>query len=263
MEAIPVEFLSEDECVRGRFYCAAGEDHPWTFLYVPGWPAEDEDFLGLGSELSLAGINMMEFYPRGFHSSEGISSFANTLQDIGAALEHLRLPEVRSELKVDPSRLVVGGYSYGGSMALAYAAQDMELRCLISIAGLDHSEFYREIQRNRSYAEEIRNWLSGTRAPEGPVRFDLDATLNELRDNPGIYGLRENAAKLADRSILMVGGWEDQGVSVEQHLLPFYRALKGTGAENVTFIVYHADHGFGNVYQQLARDITDWIRRGG
>jgi hypothetical protein len=99
------------------------------------------------------------------------------------------------------------------------------------------------------------------KAPVGPVQFDYDADLKALVENQDVYGLRENAANLADRSILLFGGWEDQGPTIDQYQLPLYRALKSAGAEKVTFIVYHTDHSFGNVRQRLATDIVEWILR--
>jgi hypothetical protein len=38
-----------------------------------------------------------------------------------------------------------------------------------------------------------------------------------------------------------------------------YRALKDAGADKVTFLVYHTDHGFGSVRQRLASDIAEWL----
>ena len=162
---------------------------------------------------------------------------------------------------VDATRLVLGGYSYGGGMAMAYAARDPSVRRVISIAGTDHGEFARELQRNAAFAEGIRGWLLSTRAPEGTARFDLDANEQELCAHPEVYGLRENAASLADRSILLIGGWEDEGPTIDQHQLPLYRALRGAGAADVTFHVYHADHSFSNVRQRLASDIAGWLLR--
>lgn len=144
---------------------------------------------------------------------------------------------------------------------MAYAARDLSVRRVISIAGNDHGEFARELERNAAFAESIRRYLWSTRAPEGPARFDMDAGLKELVDHQDVYGLRENAANLADRSILLIGGWEDEQVTIDQYLLPLYRALRGAGAAKVTFLVYHTDHGFSNVRQQLASDIAGWLLR--
>jgi hypothetical protein len=80
-----------------------------------------------------------------------------------------------------------------------------------------------------------------------------------LVEGEEVYGLRENAHRLSDRSILLIGGWADTGVTVDRVLLPFYRTLEEHRAEDVTFLVYHDDHGFGKVRDQLASDIADWI----
>jgi hypothetical protein len=144
-------------------------------------------------------------------------------------------------------------------MAMAYAARDPRVRNVLSIAGADHAEFIREYQRNASFAEMMDEVLRSTQAPEGPARFDVEASLRELAAHQDVFGLGENAARLADRSILLVGGWEDTSVTIEQQVLPFYRALKEAGAEDVTFLVYHDDHGFDQVRERMADDIRNWI----
>lgn len=100
-----------------------------------------------------------------------------------------------------------------------------------------------------------------THVPEGPARFNLEADLKELAEHQEAYGLRENAARLADRSILLIGGWEDKQATVEDVLLPFYRSLKAAGASDVMFLTYHDNHGFGTVRQKLAADIQQWLAR--
>ena len=263
MEPVSIEFISEGACVRGRFFAAVGTAPATTLLLVPGWPGNPDDVIGLGALLAEKGINVCMFNPRGLHLSEGISSFANTLQDIGTAWQWLRQADVQRRFAVDTTRLVLGGHSYGGGMAMAYAARDSSVRRVISIAGNDHGEFTREMKRNAAFAEGIRRMLLSTLAPEGPARFDVEAGLKELVNRPDIYGLRENAANLADRSILLIGGWEDEQLTVEQYLLPLYRALRSAGAAKVTFLVYHTDHDFSNVNvrQRLASDIAAWLLR--
>jgi pimeloyl-ACP methyl ester carboxylesterase len=261
VEPISVEFISEGACVRGRFFAAVGTAPATTLLLIPGWPGNTNDVLGLGALLADQGINVCMFNPRGMHQSEGISSPANTLQDIGVALQWLKQADVQRLFEVDTTRLVLGGHSYGGGMAMAYAARDSSIRRVISIAGNDHGEFAREFQRNAAFAERIRRMLWSTRRPEGPARFDVEAGLKEFIDYQDVYGLRENAANLADRSILLIGGWEDEEVTIDQFLLPLYRALKGAGAVKVTFLVYHTDHDFSNERRRLASDIAGWLLR--
>jgi pimeloyl-ACP methyl ester carboxylesterase len=156
--------------------------------------------------------------------------------------------------------VTLGGHSYGGGMAMVYAAKDPRVRRLISIAGSDTGELIRELRRNPAYAETMRKTLSDMQAQKGPVRVgDLETAFQEISKLENVYGLSENAASLADRSILLVGGWEDVVVTVDRTVLPLYRALKRSKAADVTFLVYHADHQFGAVRERLASDIRDWL----
>jgi pimeloyl-ACP methyl ester carboxylesterase len=259
VEPIPIEFLSEGLRVRGNFFSVAGEAPATTLLLVPGWPGNPQDVLGLGSLLASHGINVLMFNPRGFHQSEGTASFSNTLQDIRAGLQWLDQAQTQQRFHVDTARLALGGHSYGGGMAMAYAAADKRIHRLISIAGSDFGELIREFQRNAAFAQSFRSMLLQTQSPQGPARFDIETDLQELALHQDVYGLRENAGKLADRSILLIGGWEDSQVTIDQFMLPLYRALKHAGAADVTFQVYHDDHSFRRVRARLASDIVDWL----
>jgi dipeptidyl aminopeptidase/acylaminoacyl peptidase len=259
MEPVSVEFCSEGAWMRGRFYPAARSIPIATLLLFPGWPGDPDDVLGLGALLAEAGINVCMFNPRGLQQSEGIHSHARTLQDIGSAWRWLRQSDVQERFSVDPTRLALGGHCYGGGMAMAYAAQDSSVCRVISIAGNDHGEFAREVRRNAAFAEGIRQYMLSTRWPKGSAHFDYDAGVKDLIDHQDVYGLRENATALADRSILLISGWEDEQVTIDQFLLPLYRALKSAGAEKVTFLVYHTDHNFGHTRQRLASDIASWL----
>ncbi len=261
MTSIGVGIDSDGLRLQGRFFQAAGRGlHP-TLLLIPGWPGNPQDVLGLGERLVGHGINVLVVNPRGMHESEGTNTFAGTLRDIGAALRWLRTSEVFERFQIDTANIFLGGHSFGGGMAMAYAAADTGVRRLISIAGTDHGEIIREFERNEAFASAIREMLQRTKAPEGPVRFDLEFGLNELSEGRQVYGLRENAGRLSDRSILLIGGWEDLSTTVDEFMLPLYRSLKDAGAEDVTFLVYHDDHGFGEVRDRMAEDIAAWIAR--
>ena len=196
MQPVPIEFLSEGVCVRGRFFAAEGTHEPTTFLFVPGWPADPDDFLGLGPLLSQRGINMVQFAPRGLNPSDGILTHAGTLQDIRSAMQWLRQADVHKRFKVDPASLVLGGYSYGGGMALAYAARDPAVRRVISIAGMDHGELAREMQRNASFAAEIFPWVilplryHPTRKPQ--IRIAIATTISIGIQPPSSLGLQQD-----------------------------------------------------------------------
>ena len=258
-QPVSVSFNSDGSALKGRFYPAEGKGPFATVLLLQGFPGGEGDLLGLGERISASGMNAFTFNYRGTHKSEGRYSLENTIGDIQAALEYVHTAETIREFNIDTSNIILCGYSYGGGMALTFAASHSGIRRIISIAGTDHGEFIREYLRNESMAEMINDMFDRLKAPEGPARFDGHVALQELIDNEALYDLRLSAPKLADRDILLIGGWEDVNITIENHLLPLYRALKKENAQDVKFIAYHADHYFVNVREKLAEDILEWI----
>ena len=257
-----VEIVSEDATLQARFYRAACDATCPTLLLVPGFPGSaTPDVLGLGPRLRVAGLHVLVVNPRGLYESEGTMSFFHTLDDIGAAFDWLHGDAVVERFGVDTAAVILGGHSFGGGTTMAYAACDPRVRAVVSIGGTDHGELIRQYQRNPSVAEMVNQILHASRAPEGPARFEVEATMRELAENQDMFGLRENAARLADRSILLIGGWEDRNVTMDEYILPLYRALQEAGAEDVTLRVYHDNHGFGQVREQLADDVRNWVRQ--
>ena len=260
IEPLPVEIVSEGAAMQAGFYYAECTTVCPTLLLVPGFPGSAQlDVLGLGPRLSNGGIHVLVVNPRGLYQSEGTMSFFNTLEDVAAALGWLRSETAVNRFAVDTSAVVVGGYSFGGGMALAYAARDPSVRAIVSIAGTDHGAFIRLFRQDTAFAERIGGFLQSTLAPDGPARFDYEGTLRELDENQNVFGLRENASRLADRPILLVGGWDDPNVTIEGHVLPLYRALQGAEAEDVSLLVYQDGHGFGDVRERLAAELHAWL----
>ena len=259
--SLPVEIFSDGATMRGRFFKAECGGPCPTLLIVPGQPGGTRDVLGLGIRLSSNEINVLMFNPRGHHQSDGIFTFHNTLDDIGAALAWLHNVVNIDRFAIDTSFIGIGGYSFGGGMALAYAARDSSVRSVFSLAGADHAEIIREYQRNTVFAEVVDEMLRAIQAPNGLVYFDIEASLRELLHNQDLIGLRENAARLADRRLLLLGGLDDPNVTMEHHLLPFYRALNQVRAVDVTFRVYQDDHSFSRSREQLAQEVRDWFLR--
>ncbi len=236
-----------------------GQESPTaTVLLVPGWGGGPTDALGVAKALSASGTPVVVLTPRGWHHSGGTASFAKALEDIEAAVRWIK---TSGEAGLHPTSVVLGGYSWGGGMSLAYAARDTSISRVFSIAGTDHGTFIRQYQSDPEFAAMVDPMLESTASPQGPIKFGVEATMKELMDGQAVYGLIENAGVLADRSILLIGGWEDANVTIDEYLLPLYRALRGEGADDVTFLTYHANHGFGVVRSELHKDLERWINR--
>jgi hypothetical protein len=91
-----------------------------TVILVPGWCGGKKDVLGLGLSMSKAGINVIVFAPHGWNDSEGISAFANGLEDIGSVWKWSQNSENIDRFSINQNRLVLGGHSWGGATPSSY-----------------------------------------------------------------------------------------------------------------------------------------------
>lgn len=258
--SVPITFESQGNTLKGKFFHAKASDQALTLILLHGFPGNQEDVLGLGQKLATAGFNVLTFNYSGTHRSEGQFNMQNTLKDIRAAYDYVHRSDAVLRFHIDTTRIVLGGYSYGGGMALTYAAQHPEIRRVISIAGNDHGEFAREYLRNPQMAQTMDSVFDKLKAPEGPIHFEGRGVLKKLAANPAPFDLRLSANNLASRDILLMGGWEDEQVTIDHNLLPFYRALKKAGASKIRFVTYHTDHSFRAVREELAAQLIQWMQ---
>ncbi|MFC1878674.1 alpha/beta hydrolase [Chloroflexota bacterium] len=256
-----IEFNSSGSRLHGVFYPGGGETPRQTALLVRGFPPEEGDSI-FGQRLAVGGINAMIFWHRGTGQSEGTFSLKHAQEDIHAALDFLGTGSVIEKYKIDTDRLLLGGISFGGGMALSYAAAHPSVRRVFTLAGDDHGEVKRHHQRDPAYAEGMDAYLASLNYPDGPIHFENDRLMDEIIQDPTPYDLRLNAAALADRDILLIGGWDDAVVTFEDKILPVYRALKAAGADSVKITAVQDDHSFEHSINELAEIIITWIKKG-
>ena len=255
-----ITFQNQGHFLKGKFYQGDNIAPALTLILLQGFPGNQQDVLGLGKKLAIAGVNVFTFNYSGTHKSEGEFSMPNTLTDIQAAYDYLHQSDIVRRFHVDTSQVVLGGYSYGGGMALTYASRHLEIRRVISIAGNDHGEFAREYLRNPQMAQSMDSLFDKLKTPDGPINFEGSGLLKKLAANPTPFDLRLSANDLATRDILLIGGWDDDQVSIDQILLPLYRALKKAGATKIRFVTLHTDHSFRNVREELATELVRWMQ---
>lgn len=258
---VPITFSVEQSVLQGKFYAASGEGSFQTVLLMHGFPGNENDVLGLCRKLAESGINGFTFNVRGTHQSEGEFSFQNSLVDMYFALAFLHQNEVVERFDIDTTRIIIGGHSFGGGISLIYAANHPRIKRVISIAGTDHATLTRKYQQEEKFRQMLDSQLAELNKPKSAVRFKKFPVMEELIENINTYDLRRNAPNLKDKKILLIGGWDDRSVTIEDHLLPFYRTLKKQDNDNVRFIAYQTNHSFENVRDQLARDVISWIMR--
>ena len=62
------------------------------------------------------------------------------------------------------------------------------------------------------------------------------------------------------KDILLIGGWDDNSGSIENNVLPVYRALKKANAQDVKIVAFQDNHAFRGVRTELANVIIEWIQ---
>ena len=265
-EIIPSDITIDNNGIllQGKFYKSDEDGYLPTVILLQGSPGNARDVLGLGSRISQQGINAMTFNYSGTHQSEGKSTIQNSLGDISAALAFLHSSGNIENFRIDTGLIVLAGYSYGGGMATTYAIKHPEVKKLISIAGNDWGQWFddylRDPEMKKNTDQNIKKAIEAgiLRMEPGATPWEMgEAGVNKLDQD--LYVIK-NAYRLADRNILIIGGWDDTGPTMERYILPLYRALKEAKAQNVQITGFQDDHSFGKSRAELARVITDWIK---
>lgn len=242
------------------FHRATGEGPFPTIFLLQGWASGGTDSRQIGATLAGSGINSITIHYRGTYLSEGVFTYKDLFKDLDFIYNLLKTEKFQKKYEIDTSKIIMGGHSFGGAISMTYAANNPQIKYVFSVGAPDHAQFVREYLNNPEMAEGIDTSFARREAPEGPVRGGV-ALLQDMVKNPDMHDLRKLAPNFKGKKILMIGGWEDPGATVDNHQLPFYRALKKAGVEDVNFIVYHAGHSFRTVLKQLSADILEWISK--
>jgi dipeptidyl aminopeptidase/acylaminoacyl peptidase len=258
---VKIDLYSNGNKLNADFYQVTGDAQYPTFILLPGMPGGEGDIFGLGKKLSSSGINVLIFNFQGTHSSEGTNSFENSMEDVGAAHVFLKKKENIESFNIDTTNIVAGGWSYGGAMALTAAIYNPEIKRIISIAGADESVFARRFESDPEFYKMFYQMMNEITYPKGPIKRDIDieSAFDNFLNNQNNYDLVKHADALKNRDILLLGGWKDQNIVLEDHILPLYRKLQELNAEHVKIKVFDTNHGFTNVREELAETITNWI----
>lgn len=265
-DTLPVDITIDNNGVnlRGKFFVAKGEGSYPTLILLHGFPGNEYSALGMGKQLAHSGINVLTFNYSGTFQSEGFTSFRNSLADIKAAYNFIHLPINTSKFKIDATAIIVGGYSFGGGLAMTYAMNHPEIKHVFSIAGNDWGEHMEEYTHNPEIKAQIDASIdsvvsSGTVRPEpGAQPRDIASSGLETLE-PTLY-LKRNASLLANKDILLICGWDDHGVRIERYTLPLYRALQKENAEHVKIIAFQDNHAFQKSREDLITTIIVWIK---
>lgn len=260
-----IELFRDGITLKGKFYAANGSGPFVTLLLLPGFPGNTTDVLGLGNMLSRENINVLTFNYCGTHLSQGEWSFENSQKDIDAAYEFLARRENIKQFKIDPGRIYLGGWCYGGGMALAYASRHPEITSVFSIAGNDHCEFLRQYNLNTEMKQMVDNMFDEMGSPGGVARIVPGQLPKDLaKDISGnldiAFDFKKIAPVIARKDVLLIGAWDDWQVPFDLIVFPFYKELKKEKAEKLLLVGLQDDHYFRNSRTEVAQTLNEWIK---
>jgi pimeloyl-ACP methyl ester carboxylesterase len=249
--------------LKGKFYKASGDDNKPVVILLQGSPGNTYDVLGLGRSLSMSGINAMTFNYSGSHQSTGTFSFPNCQGDIGATFRFLHRPDVIEKFRIDTAAIILAGYSFGGGQATAYAIRHKEVRRLISIAGVDWGIFFDQYRSNPDMKNNLDASIDKSIAG-GVFRFEpgylpKDIGAGQRVLDPSFYTAK-NAALLAEKDFLIIGGLNDANVTMDEYILPLYNALQDAKAKNVQLSSFEDNHTFSLSREKISQTIFNWVK---
>ena len=258
-EVIDVNLVSDGNILNAQIYLPDSKKTSHTLIMLHGYPGGEGDPLGLGKALSRYGINVLVFNYQGTWSSEGEFSFEASMNDVSNALRFLKENENIQRFNIDTSKIIVGGYSFGGAMALTEAIYNPEIKRIISIGGADESVFGNKMLSDARFRSTFEDMLKKTEYPEGPVKVDIDIQSEHWLSNLDRYNQVKHAKSLLNRDILFIFGWDDLDVIPEEHVLPLFRKLQSLNAKNIRIESFMTDHSFRNVREEMTQVIFKWI----
>jgi dipeptidyl aminopeptidase/acylaminoacyl peptidase len=251
----PMTFLSQDSVLHGRLFAASTQPAP-TVILLHGFPGGRGDVLGFGQALAAAGWNAMSFTFRGLYESEGTYTLGNTVEDVVSAADFLMS---RPDLVDHDRPLAVLGWSGGGWSALMAAAEKESVGCAVSVAGANMAVWAHQIE---SSAEGRQFWeeMLGQLTTGSPARgLGGAGSVRELLENRAEYDLLNHAEGLKAKQLLIIGGWKDGEVTLEETVLPLVRGLRAAGVQHLTAMTLDDDHMFGATRPALHELVLDWL----
>jgi hypothetical protein len=107
----------------------------------------------------------------------------------------------------------------------------------------------------------LGEWMSDSTIIRGPgAKAFVDEMILTLMEP---FDLVKHAKEFSQKDILLTGGWLDRQTPLEDHILPFYRALLLNGAENLEIELFNDGHYFKNTKEKerLTTTIISWIKK--
>jgi uncharacterized protein len=264
LNPVSIDLRNNGNKLDAKFYQPDKAMSPPTVILLHGFPGNANSPYGLAERLTKNGINVLVFNYEGSFNSEGIFSWENSMNDIGAALSFLKQKNNIQKFSIDTSKIIVCGCSIGAALALSASIHNTEIRKIIAVVGgNDLSIYLQKIRRDPVFRKEFEKRIVASAIPNGPIKGDsayIHNYFDHIMSNYEYFDLIKNAEKLKSKEIFFITGWLDTNVPMEEFIIPTYRHLKNRNPEFVSIKALETDHYFTNKRDELSNSITEWIK---
>lgn len=246
----------------------------------------------LAAAFADAGYASLIFDYRGFGESEGSKNRIMPLeqaQDVRSALSFLE-----GQPEVDPDRLGLMGFCWGGTHSVYVGGVDSRVRCVAEVVGIangrrwlrnlrrywEWQEFLERLEADRQQrvvtgsseivrmgevligspmAKEGRRKIKEEIAPASPPYKSQDVTL-ESAEHILEYRPEDVIGKLSPRPVLIVHAAEDDLVPLEE-AKTLYEAADDPKKMIVYPNAYHHDVYFDPIFTEIVGHSIEWFRK--
>lgn len=240
--------------IMGLIYIASGKGPHPTLVLAHGFPGNERN-LDLAQVVRRAGWNAVYFNYRGSWGSQGSYSYQNSLRDISSVLRFLKSREIREKHRIDASRLVLFGHSFGGGLVLLAVLKHPEVKAVISLAGFNVGAFAAFLEQSGD------NSFAGYADKQVSLKLESGtALLRELVAHKQQWNPLNHVEKLSQKKILLISDTKDERNMGPIYHTPLVAALEKRGAKDLTHVTFESDHAFSGKRIAMTATVLDWLK---
>lgn len=244
------EWENQGKTIRASLYIAQNNDAPWVIM-CPGFTSNRIGpkyfYVSMARYFASNGINANSFDFSGCGESDGLFSdisISSFCSDLLSAYYYIKN-------NFDPSKVLVLGHSFGGTVA-ALTAEKILIKGLILISPLadtkKHAQGHEYIVKKGINREGFYEF--------GPHEMKIDF-LNGFRESDPVNAISKNFTG----KIILLQGEVDEQITPEESSAYLTRA-RDLGIDIDYHIVQNGDHRFFNVSSRkfIQETIVNWIK---
>ena len=243
-----INIFSHGDRIFGRVLVPKAKNENDRFpavVFLHGYPGTEAN-LDIVHAFRRAGVCAVHFYYRGVWGSHGYYKFSHLYEDAECVLDHLR--ENADQLKIDPDRIYIIGYSMGGFCAMNLLARGAKVKGAVLLSPCDIGDRY--LNHYQRYIPTIEAQKGGYfRTPDEDY---MDQDVREHAEGWQFPVLAEQIDPMMP--IRFVGGEFDDVTPPPIHTFPAMEVMKARGMD-VTYEELPDGHEYAGHRMLLAKTL--------